>query len=141
MLTSFQRKKLFELYPVLFRVAPELLGASLGRAQVVHIEQGAMVFEQRSPCNAFPFVLKGSLRVFKQSVNGRELSLYTVTPGGACIVTAGCLIGHEAYNAIGEARTDVDMVLLPDNEFQPLLSPPPLRSGWHRARMENFLAG
>ena len=127
MLTQPQKKTLFRLYPVLSRVAPKLLEEALAKARVVHLERGTTVFEEMSPCNAFPFVLEGTLRVFKQSVNGRELSLYTVTPGEACIVTAGCLIGHRAYNALGEVKADVDMVMLPQKDFEDLLACPPFR--------------
>ena len=37
-------------------------------------------------------------------VNGRELSLYNVTSGDVCVVTAGCLLGNEPYNASGVVK-------------------------------------
>lgn len=121
MLTPSQKKRLFSLYPVLSEVEQPLLKETLANASVIRLKAGTRVFDELSPCRAFPFVLSGRIRVFKQSVNGRELSLYTVSGGGACIVTTGCLLGDEVYNASGEVKADTEMVMMPSPEFDRLL--------------------
>lgn len=65
--------------------------------------------------------------IFKQSVNGRALSLYTVEAGDVCIVTTGCLLGNEAYNASGIVKTDTRLIMLASNAFDALLSSPAFR--------------
>lgn len=121
MLTKNQKEKLFDLYPVLSRVDQDLLEQSLESATVIRLDKGTRIFDEMQPCNAFPFVLSGKIRVFKQSVNGRELSLYTVAGGDACIVTAGCLLGDEPYNASGQVKQDTHMVMMPSGAFNRLL--------------------
>ena len=122
MLSEHQIEKLFNLYPVLPEVDPEILNDALSNARVVTFAAGATIFDELQACNAFPFVLSGTIRVFKQSVNGRELSLYTVMPGDACVVTAGCLLGDEPYNASGMAKMDSMAVMMTSSDFETLLS-------------------
>jgi len=114
-------ERLFELYPVLSEVDRQLLADALSNARLVTFKQGTLIFEELQTCHAFPFMLAGKIRVYKQSLNGRELSLYNVTPGDACVVTAGCLLGDEPYNASGLAKLDSLLVMMASNDFENLL--------------------
>ena len=116
-----QKAKLLELYPVLREVDQALLQTALASARVVTLERGALIFNEFQPCNVFPFVLSGDLRVFKQSAGGRELTLYHVSAGDACIVSAGCLLGDGVYNAAGQVKEDVCLVMVSDQAFEALL--------------------
>lgn len=121
MISEKQRENLFQLYPVLPEVDPELLTQALSRAELVKFMAGTPIFEEFQPCHAFPFILSGNIRVYKQSANGRELSLYNVTPGGTCVVTAGCLLGNEPYNAFGSITKDSELVMMSSSNFEELL--------------------
>jgi CRP/FNR family transcriptional regulator len=99
---------------VLSEVDQELLTHVLSNAKLVTLKSGTVIFEELQPCNAFPFILSGNIRVYKQSVNGRELSLYSVT--------AGCLLGDKPYNASGLAKIDSMLVMMTANDFENLLS-------------------
>ena len=122
MLDEKQIEKLFRIYPVLSEINRDLLAAALSKSRLVAFEAGTRIFEELQPCNAFPFILSGKIRVYKQAVNGRELSLYSVTPGDACVVTAGCLLGDEPYNASGVVKTDSTLVMMASDDFEDLLS-------------------
>lgn len=122
MIHEKQIKQLFNLYPVLSGVDQELLTRVLSDAKLVTLKAGTVIFNELQPCNAFPFILSGNIRVYKHSVNGRELSLYNVAPGDACVVTAGCLLGDEPYNASGLAQMDSVLVMMTANDFENLLS-------------------
>ncbi len=121
MISEKQSEELFGLYPVLSKVDRELLTQALSRAIPVTLKAGTVIFEELQPCNAFPFILSGNIRVYKQSVNGRELSLYNVTSGDACVVTAGCLLGDDPYNACGLAEKDSVLVMMTADDFETLL--------------------
>jgi CRP/FNR family transcriptional regulator, anaerobic regulatory protein len=122
MIHEKQIKQLFNLYPVLSGVDQELLTRVLSDAKLVTLKAGTVIFNELQPCNAFPFILSGNIRVYKHSVNGRELSLYNVAPGDACVVTAGCLLVDEPYNASGLAQMDSVLVMMTANDFENLLS-------------------
>jgi CRP/FNR family transcriptional regulator len=54
--------------------------------------------------------------------------LYRVVPGGSCIISSSCLLGHSAYNARGIAETPLTLLALPVPVFTALmLEHPPFR--------------
>jgi len=74
------------------------------------------------PCEGFPLVLNGTVRVSTVSSGGREIVLYRVTPGEGCILSGGCLLGRTEYSATGVAETDVSLVRLPPALFNELMA-------------------
>lgn len=117
---------LAELYPVLARLPAEL-ARQLAAAQVLTVPAGTVLFDERQPCQGFPFVLRGGIRVAKPAANGRELPLYRVLPGESCIITSSCLLGRADYSARGVAETETDLVLMPRPLFDALMDQPPFR--------------
>ncbi len=114
--------ELYKVYPVLLDVNQELVSNTLSNAKLVTLKAGKPIFEELQPCNVFPFILSGNIRVYKRSVHGRELSLYNVTPGDVCVVTAGCLLGDQPYNASGIVKTDSTLLMMDSNDFENLLT-------------------
>jgi CRP/FNR family transcriptional regulator len=115
-------------YPVLAELPPQLREAVAGAAQAMTVPAGATLFDERQPCQGFPFVLAGAIRVAKVAANGRELPLYRVTPGETCIITSSCLLGNVPYNARGTTESETVLVLLPQGLFTELLAQTPFRN-------------
>jgi CRP/FNR family transcriptional regulator len=116
-----------DLYPVL-RQLPAPLAQRFADCQPLTVPAGAVLFDVHQPCQGFPLVTAGSIRVVKPAANGRELPLYRVVPGESCIITTSCLLGHADYNARGIADTESTLVLLPRDLFDQLLDQPAFRS-------------
>lgn len=119
-------QRLAALYPALAELPPQAR-ATLEHARVMNVPAHSRVFDERQPCQGFPFVLEGGIRVVKCAANGRELPLYRVTPGESCIISSACLLGHTDYNARGETETDTRLALLPTADFLTLLGHEPFR--------------
>jgi CRP/FNR family transcriptional regulator len=119
--------RLFELYPSLAEIDPATLAAALAQAQLLAVPAGTALFDERQPCQGFPFILAGAVRVVKAAANGRELPLYRVLPGETCIITSSCLLGHADYNARGVTEGATELVFLPRPQFDTLLACPPFR--------------
>ena len=115
-------------YPVLAELPPGLREEIAAAAQAVTVPSGATLFDERQPCQGFPFVLAGAIRVSKVSASGRELPLYRVMPGETCIITSSCLLGNVPYNARGTTESETVLVLLPQGLFTELLAQPPFRN-------------
>ncbi|MBL8486747.1 MAG: Crp/Fnr family transcriptional regulator [Rhodocyclaceae bacterium] len=115
------------LYPVLSRLPQDLAGRVVSEAREITVPAGAVLFDEHQPCQGFPFVLAGAIRVLKTAANGRELPLYRVLPGESCIITSSCLLGHADYNARGVAETETALVLMPRRLFDELLAQEPFR--------------
>lgn len=115
-----------ELYPVLAGLPCEAQGL-LSSAQTMTVPAGTLLFDEHQPCQGFPFVLVGGIRVVKRSANGRELPLYRVLPGDSCIMTSSCLLGQVDYRACGITESDTELVFLPKPAFDQLLMHAPFR--------------
>jgi CRP/FNR family transcriptional regulator len=112
---------LTELYPVLQELPSGLCSRLADAVQPMTVPAGTVLFDEHQPCQGFPFVLAGSIRVVKLAANGRELPLYKVLPGESCIITSSCLLGHADYNARGVTESETTLVLLPRALFDEML--------------------
>jgi CRP/FNR family transcriptional regulator len=121
MLSSDLRSRLLQQYPMLGELPAAEMEALLGSAMVMPLPAGTLVFDENQPCQGFPMLLSGSIRVVKAAPNGRELQLYRVVPGESCILTSSCLLGHTRYQARGIAEQALELVLLPASSFHALL--------------------
>jgi CRP/FNR family transcriptional regulator len=121
MISHDTKATLLQHYPMLGELAAAELDDLLSKAMRVTLSSGTVVFDEDQPCQGFPLILSGSLRVIKASPNGRELQLYRVIPGESCILTSSCLLGHTRYQARGICERDLEMILLPAGSFHTLL--------------------
>ena len=122
------RSLLLARFPVFAQLPPARLDELLAAAPVRRLPAGSVLFEPNMPCEGFPLVLEGSVRVLKASPTGREIVLYRVSPGEACILSGGCLLGQNDYAARGLAESEVTLVKIPPSQFQELiLQFPPFR--------------
>ncbi len=122
MAAAVDRQKLVNLYPALTGLPDERLAALLRPQAVMGLPAGAQVFAEHQPCQGFPLLLEGSIKVVKLAASGRELMLYRVAPGGSCIISSSCLLGHTDYNARGIAETPLALLVLAVRDFATLMA-------------------
>ena len=48
--------------------------------------------------------------------------LYRIEPGGSCVITSSCLLGHTPYSARGIAETALQIAILPKQLFERLIA-------------------
>jgi CRP/FNR family transcriptional regulator len=121
-------QQLLALYPALTGVSEARISQLLRPEATMHVPAGATVFAEHQPCQGFPLLIEGSIKVIKLAASGREMLLYRVIPGGSCIISSSCLLGHSDYNARGIAETPLTLLALPVSEFAALmLEHPPFR--------------
>lgn len=122
MLTNDNKALLLQHYPMLQHLPSAALDKVLAAANVLQLPAGTVIFDENQPCQGFPLLLSGSVRVIKSSPNGRELQLYRVGPGESCILTSSCLLGHSPYHARGLAEQEVRMAVLSPATFKELIA-------------------
>lgn len=109
---------LLALYPAVAAVPASERHALWSRAAAhVQVGAGTVLFDEGSPCQGFPLVLRGCVRVARGSPDGRRLELYRVAPGELCVVSASCLLGQSALSAHGQATVSTELLLLDPNTF------------------------
>jgi CRP/FNR family transcriptional regulator len=109
-------------YPILKKMDPKIVQEAFRNARLSRVSAGTSLFMDNQPCHAFPFVLAGKIRVFKGSQNGREITLYTVSCGDVCAITAGCILGHHPYSASAVVEVDCELLTISSEAFEALLS-------------------
>jgi CRP/FNR family transcriptional regulator len=108
-----QLARLSTLYPVLDGIDAGTLTSVLEtEARWAQVPAGALLFEEGAPCQGFPMVLGGSVRVARGSPGGRTLEMYRVTPGELCVVSTSCLLGRHPLTAHGQATEACELLLL-----------------------------
>lgn len=112
---------MLDLYPALRGLPVDIREQILQPQSILALPAGAQVFAEHQSCQGFPLLLGGSIKVVKLAASGRELLLYRVTPGGSCIITSSCLLGHTAYNARGIAETPLRLLVLTQDVFSRLM--------------------
>jgi len=122
LIDATQRTLVLQRYPMLADLPGRALDDALASATYMRVPAGTMMFEEDQPCMGFPLLISGSARVIKAAPNGRELHLYDVHPGEACVLTSRCLVDSARYEARGITREAVELVVLPPAAFQGLIA-------------------
>jgi CRP/FNR family transcriptional regulator len=115
------------LYPSLAQVHPSLaeLGSGLGPMTV---PSGTVLFHENAPCQGFPLVLDGEVKVSRHSSDGRTLELYRVVPGELCLVSSACLFRSQPLMAHGVTTKPTTLLLIPPALFTQWLESPAFRN-------------
>ncbi len=121
MTAAVNRENLLKLYPALADLSATDFEALLDPCRQMTLPAGSQIFAEHQPCQGFPLVVEGSIKVLKQAPSGRELLLYRVRPGGSCIITSSCLLGHTDYNARGIAESSLTLLAVPVPLFSRLM--------------------
>ncbi len=113
---------LCERFPRLTKLPSAALDRIVRQGKHMVLPDGVPVFDEHGPCGAFPLLLAGAVRVFKQAASGRQLLLYRVEPGELCVLTTSCLLGQGVYAASGVTEGDTEMVVIGAALFNELLA-------------------
>ena len=130
------------LYPALAQVQPAL--DALGPAGAsLQVAAGTVLFTEHAPCQGFPLVLEGEIRVSRHSGEGRSLELYRVVPGELCLVSSACLFRSGPLSARGVATRATSLILVAPATFAQWLETPAFRDhvlGLFAERMADLTA-
>lgn len=86
-------------------------------AKQLNLPAGQMLFQPGGACGHYLLVLAGRVKVQIVTPSGREVLLYRVNAGHACILTTSCLLGANSYPAFGITETPVSALAIPAEDF------------------------
>ncbi len=128
MISETQYKELAASYPVLSDLPWDLQRELTRDGQFVEFPEGEILFDVHSPCDLFLMLNTGTIRVIISTSTGREILLYRVKAGEACVLTISCLLGNSDYPARGLAETPLQGVGIRQSLFTRLVAGcPPFR--------------
>src|SRR5271157_4288986 len=107
------QKRLAEVFPFFSTLPAGLKEVILSSAVSKKLTHKQVLASGGAECAFLPFVLAGTLRIYKASESGREITLYRIQRGESCILSATCILNGGGFPAIAEAEGDTEVILLP----------------------------
>lgn len=114
-------QELLSTYPVLEKYADKECLEVFREAQVAAFDPGTTMFHEESPCSNFMWLLEGSVRIFKNSEEGREVTIYRVLPGELCLLSLNSLFGGYSYPASPKSETHTKGLIISAVKFHHLM--------------------
>ena len=111
--------KKFSFYQAMHEENRALLRDNINKRDLY---KGQILMGDNKRCNGVPLVIKGSLRLFRISEKGREMTLYRIGEGEICILAAVCAMGDEEYDFLSEAESESIIASIPPDIFKSLMN-------------------
>lgn len=86
-----------------------------------HYEPGEIFFDAENSNAGMLIVLSGEMRAYMLSKEGREVTLYRLTKGDRGVLSVSSAISQLSLETHLEARSPVDLLLIPANVFHDLM--------------------
>lgn len=100
------------------RTAPALREALLSESVRQTLDPDQFICLEGDRCQMLPLVLDGTARVYKTSETGREVTLYRITPGETCILTASCILSDVPFPAFATTETPLRACVITASTFR-----------------------
>jgi CRP/FNR family transcriptional regulator len=107
------KSEILDTFPAIARSAAPFQDEFFSTVAIAHVPPNHPVCMEGEQCTSLALVLSGNVRVFKVAESGREITLYRITPGESCILTASCILSRVSFPALAMTETDVKAVLVP----------------------------
>lgn len=88
----------------------------------VSYNKGFNLHSTDSECLGVLLIKSGGLRVYILSEDGREITLYRLSPGDVCVLSASCVLNSITFDVHIDAESDTDAYLINIGTFSKLCS-------------------
>jgi CRP/FNR family transcriptional regulator len=112
-------------YPDFRKHADDACLRVLRESQLVEIPADTTIFHEASPCKGFMWLMEGTVRVFKNSPEGREVTVYRVSPGELCLLSLNSLLAGSSYPASAKCDTLTKGLMITAQQFHHLMGASP----------------
>ncbi len=107
-------------FPFLNDIKEEMSKKFMETVMVGKYPAGMKILEEGSSCTNMVLVLDGTIRVYKLSPEGKELTLYRLNKGETCVLSVACLMGNTNYPAIAEVEEEATLGIIPAGLYNEL---------------------
>lgn len=90
----------------------------LNNASIHHYKKGNTIFSCDSRCLGMTYVIKGSIRVYILSEEGREITLFRLKKDEPCVLSASCVISQITFDTHMDAEQDCDLLIVSSSAFK-----------------------
>jgi len=118
MLTSDQFAQVLNILPILQQADSTMRQEFQRIAYYARIPSGKDIFTQGSDVGAIALLISGTVRVYKISDTGREITLYRFSAGESCILSANAILSDQSFSAIATIEDNAEAVMIPADTFR-----------------------
>lgn len=111
------KRTFLEGFPFFRDATSEMRSAVESAAKPLMLSPGALLFRDGDRCEQFALVARGSVRVFKTAVTGREITLYHVQAGEICLMSTLCVLLGAPARATALVETPLEGLVFPRPVF------------------------
>lgn len=89
--------------------------------KTVSYKKGSHVYSASEECLGVLIILKGSLRTYILSDEGREVTLYNLYENDVCVLSASCVLSQITFDVFVDAREDCSLLLISPAAFSSVM--------------------
>ncbi len=120
--SSQQQQRLMQSFPLLENTTSEFRQQFFRNATLLQIPAHHTIAAEGSECVQLALLVSGKVRVYKLSDSGREITLYRISSGDSCVLTAACMMSDIQFPAIAVTETDAEAVVIPARQAREWMS-------------------
>ena len=91
-----------------------------GNAGIRHYKKGTIIHGSGNTCLGMLLILKGGIRVYLLSEEGREVTLFRLGQGECCVLSASCVITQITFDTQMVAEEDCTFLVIHSGVFEKL---------------------
>lgn len=120
-----QTKEKVELFQQIFsfwdKLSEEEKGVLTENSANIFYESGESIFNGDINCVGVLIVKSGQIRTFMLSEEGREITLFRLSQGELCILSASCVLKNITFDVNIDVVEDAEVVIIRSKEFSQLM--------------------
>lgn len=85
--------------------------------QIVEVASNTIIADVGQECISLIILISGRVKVYKDSADGRSLTLYHILPKQSCVLTASCLMNKKPFNATAVTEENCKGYVVPESKM------------------------
>ena len=94
----------------------------ISNAFIEDVDQGQLIHQGNNDCIGILVVIKGCLRTYIVSDEGKEVTLYRLNANDVCVLSAACVLDCIDFDVLVEAQTKCQIIQISPAIFLQLFS-------------------
>lgn len=108
---------IMSMYPFLDTLDDEAKSIVKSSLIIKRFDTDYTLMQEGASCLGFSLIANGSIRVYKISNKGREVTLYKLSSGDTCYLSMSCMLSNKSYPAYAQVIEPATVVFIPSNVF------------------------
>ena len=104
-------------FPFWNKLSPKEKDLLINNSEILKYKKNEIIHDS-TECTGVLLVIKGQLRVYILSEEGKEITLYRLSENEVCILSASCILKNITFSIYVDAITDVEIIKISASAFK-----------------------